>query len=154
MAIDLSCKYNILLIQTDKYSGNFEVELVDYIVGNGPNVAYKNSDGDDMFDTLDGILECVNDEYGQWVIGTMMESENHTYNDVGIFFNPDIEISKFKYLQMFKDRAIKFGRKNKIKIVGFKIVEIHPVILTSDEFGKNTKVTLDSKRVRGMMVAR
>lgn len=154
MAIDLSCRYNILLIQTDTYSGNFEQDMVDYVVGNGANVSYKNSDGKDMFDNLDGILECVNDEYGHWVIGTMMESKDHTYNDIGIFFNPDVAIADFKYLKTFKDRAIKFARKRKIKILGFKIVEIHPVVLTSDDSGKNTIITLDNKRVRRMIGTR
>lgn len=145
--------YNILVIETDSYAGNFELEIGNFIIGCGCDVAYKNSDGDDMFDTLDEYLESVTDEHGEWVVSSMLESENSTYNNIGIFFAPEVDISKFKYLQTFKNRAKKFARKHDFKILGFKIVEVHPVMLTTNISGKNPQINIDNKRIRGMMVA-
>lgn len=154
MAVIIDEKYNILVIQTDSYAGNFESDMADYIVGNGHNIEYKNSDGENMFDSLDEYLESVTDDHGDWVFSSMLESKNHTYNNVGIFFVPDTDISKFPYLKTFKDRANKYAKKNKIKILGFNIVEVYPTLLVSNSSGKNTKVKLDNKRVRDMIVAR
>ena len=145
-----------LIIDTDKYSGNFEREMCSYITGAfdetmvGSELAdtfkteaiseqIKNSvlytrHKEFDFDTPACIMTTpnrVNNGLGVNMDASSIEAQQlpHTYDayeSVGISFKEN----PMQYIEILKERAFSFGKDFDIKIVGFRLIETETTINT------------------------
>ena len=137
MSVDVDKSYNMLVVQTDKYAGNFERELCAYVTGYvGECGVGSNLVDSEVEEVFDPYITMHPDDHGCFRPCSIYKDDKDTFNDVAIFFNVDEDLVDFPHMKLFNERCVEFAKSRDIKILGVKIVRISPNVVTMDLNGK------------------
>jgi len=116
-------KYYLFVIDTNRYAGNFEREMCAYMTGQigdcevGDKLAkVAEREIPEETEQFEDIIEQVPDEHGCY----RPASISIDINSVTIYFR---SIPNPELMKILKERAQKFAKKEKIKVLGFRLLE-------------------------------
>ena len=103
----------IVLIETDKYAGNFERELCAFLTGTiGECGVGSELVSEDIKDVFKDFIYGVSDEHGCYRPCSIWLNKDNQYNSVAIFF---CECPAYELITLMKDRLLRFPEQTSRK---------------------------------------
>ncbi len=128
----------LFVVDTDKYTGNFERELCAYITGivgecgvgeDESDIFAEEVGNDEIMEYFEDVIQQYPDDNGTYRPATSIPSPLRSgYSGVGIFL---YYIPRDHILTLMCERAKKYGKLHKIKIEGFRIIKRKVVEISS-----------------------
>lgn len=117
-------KYNVLIVKTNKYTGNFEREMCAYATGQiGDCEVGEKLINPTISEITERYIEEEPDEHGIFRPVDIFDGEGEDGgNSLCIFFDPECVLigELITIIDIIKERCLKYADVNNIEILGFE----------------------------------